>query len=456
VLCGAAAAFVLASLFSCLAPARAPDKPPLQSEPRLPYESIAASIAIGNPQAALEAYEAAVKSRPQARETRILHARLLVLAGKLTEAQEELELLLADHGRDARVLYNLAVVEGLKADRRKQKRLLEAAVEADGAYVDAVAALGDIALEEGQDEKAGEHFERVLRIDPENLVALLGKGAILARRREYASAIEPLSRAIGVQPDYPFSYIDRARARRSLGDLAGAIQDLSSAVRLDPSYPWTYIDRGKLYLSSGRSSEALEDFSMAIGLDDSQFEPFALRAELLYRAGRDDPALADYEKLVSLRPDYSFAYQPLGVLYMLKGDWLRAERAFREALRYQEDRKELALLAALAMRRGGRLHDAADFLMGVLPAMPRDAWEYDVARFLIDPAADFALTARIDRERNRAVRARMLFYVASVYLAMDKRRPAMSYLLEIENSGAPGAAETRLAAGELARLTQKE
>jgi tetratricopeptide (TPR) repeat protein len=443
-------------LFSCLAPARAPEKVTQESEPLIPYESIAASVALGNPQEALQSYEAAVRAGPQSREARILHARLLILAGKLDEAREELELLLAGDRSDAPVLYSLSVVEGVRGNHLKQKALLERAVEAEGTFADALAALGDLTLEEKDLPRAQELFRRALEQDGANLVALLGQAAILAKSRDYAGAAELCTRAIAAQPGYPFSYIDRARVRKSLGDVTGAIRDLTAAVSLDPAYAWSYIDRGKLYVQSGETAQALEDFSVAIKLDDSLFEAYALRAELQYRGGKDGPALADYERLMSLRPDYYFAYAPLGVLYMLKGDWRSAEKFFREALTYQEDAYNLALLAALAMRRGERQREAAGFLQGIMPQMPRESWEYEVARFLIDPTTDFSLNARIDRERNKAVRARMLYYVASVYLAARKMRPALSYLLEIEKTGAAAAVETRLAAGELVRLTAQE
>jgi tetratricopeptide (TPR) repeat protein len=445
----ALAAFGALLLFSCLAPTQKVPVP----EPEVPYESMAASVAMGNPQGALDAYESALKSRPQARETRTLHARLLILAGKLEEAREELDLLLAEEPRDSLVLYNLSVIAGLEGNRRKQKDLLTRSVEADPQNADALASLGDITLEGKDTAAAGELFRRALAVNGGNLVALLGQGEILTREKDYEKAAEVLGRAIAAEPTYSFAYVDRARALRSLGDLDGAIRDLSEAIRLDPSYAWNYLDRGKLYIRAGKTPQALEDLSVALRLDASLFEAYAVRAELLYRTGKDEPALADYEKLVSLRPDYSYAWFPLGTLYMLKADWPKAHRALREAFRFDGERFDLALLAALSLRRAGKGKDSVAYLQDILPRIPRESWEWEVARFLSDPGTDFPMTARIEGEKNKGLRARMLFYVASAYLAAGKDRAALSYLLEIENTGAPEVVETRLAAGELARLS---
>ena len=81
---------LLTSLFACLAPQH---PPPTATED--PYESMSASIAMGKPEDALQSYEKSLAARPQSNATRILHARLLMIAGKLAEAREEFNLVLA-------------------------------------------------------------------------------------------------------------------------------------------------------------------------------------------------------------------------------------------------------------------------------------------------------------------------------------------------------------------------
>src|SRR5208283_4771866 len=121
-------------------------------------------------------------------------------------------------------------------------------------HADALAALGQQALENGDDAAAGGLFDRALAREPSHLAALLGKGAVFSRAKDWKSAEGFYNRAVVVQPDYPFAYIDRGRARQALDDTAGALQDFSRAIELSPEYPWSYIDRAKLFLrqASGR------------------------------------------------------------------------------------------------------------------------------------------------------------------------------------------------------------
>jgi tetratricopeptide (TPR) repeat protein len=441
-------------LASCLAPSRQPARPPLEEQ--LPWESMSAALSLGDPGKALESYEKALADQPLARDSRLLHARLLMTAGRLADAREELALLVAEQPRDSEVLYNLSLLEGLEGNRERQRELLEKVVSLEPGHADALAGLGDLALEREDTPTAVRSFDAALAADPRNLVALLGMTEIRAREKDWAGSAETAARAIEVEPNYPFAYIDRARARRALGERAGAIQDLSRAIALDPAYPWSYIDRGRLYLDEARREEALADFGMATVLGPEIFAGWAYRGRMLYDAGRDDEALSDFERVASLRPDYWFVFPPLGELSFARGEWANARRYFMEAYRYEEEEHSYLLLAALAARRAGDRRGAAELLEGALPAIPRDSWEYEVARFLLKPEADLPLAARADREKSRTVRARMLFYLADQAFASGRERAAASWLIEIDGSGAPTAIETRLARRELARLTAQK
>ena len=67
-------------LFACLAP----QHPPAATTPaETPYETMSAAIAMGKPEDALRSYEQSLAEHPQSDATRVLHGRLLMIAGKL-------------------------------------------------------------------------------------------------------------------------------------------------------------------------------------------------------------------------------------------------------------------------------------------------------------------------------------------------------------------------------------
>jgi tetratricopeptide (TPR) repeat protein len=443
-------AALAAVLASCVATRPVPE--PLAVEPQLPWESMSAFIALGEPGQALAAYEKAVAEQPDSPATRLLHARLLMLAGRLDEAREELGVLAAGRPADAEVFFNLSLVEGLAGRTVERRAALQRVIAADPGHAGALAALGDLALEADDEPAAAASYERALAGDPGNLVALMGQGEIAFRGKRYEESAGFLSRAIASDPTWPFSYVDRARARRSLGDAAGALEDLTKAIELDPEYPWTYVDRGRVHAQMGKSAEAIADFTVAIRLEPSLFAAYAPRAELLYRADRRAEAAADYTRALELRPDYWYAHAPLGVLLYGEGSWDRAHGELLAAYEKDPEEHAWALLAALALRRGGDARAANAELTALLGRIDRDSWYGEVARCLLDPSADFALTSRIERERNQPVRARMLYYLAEASALAGRRQAAQTYLFEAKDAGAADDPETRLARWELAKL----
>jgi len=450
VLASLAAVLAAGSLASCVVTRPVPAQP--APEPALPWESMSALISLGEPGQALAAYESALADQPGTAATKLLHARLLMLAGRLDEARDELSLLLAADAGNAELLFNLSIVEGLAGRGPERKAMLERAVAADPRHADALAALGDLALEGGDAAAAATAYDRALAAEPANLVALMGQGEIAFRGRRYEESAGFLTRAIEADPSWPFSYVDRARARRSLGDAAGALADLTKAIELDPGYAWTYVDRGRVHAQAGRSEEAIADFTAAIRLDAAMFAAYAPRAELLYGADRRAEAAADFTRVLQLRPDYWHAHARLGVLLYGDGSWARAHDELLAAYAKDGEEHAWALLAALALRRGGDARGATAELQALLPRLERDSWYWEVARCLLEPSADFSLIARIERERNRPLRARMLYYLAEASALAGRRSAAQTYLFEAKEAGFPEDPETRLARWELAKL----
>jgi len=133
---------------------------------RIPYGSMSAAIAVGKPEEALEAYEKSLAAKPQAADTRILHARLLMVAGKLGEARVEFNLILADDPKNTDALYNLSLVAGLDGHPDEQEALLRQVIAVDAGHPDALAALGDIVLARGDAATAEGYFSKALLRDP--------------------------------------------------------------------------------------------------------------------------------------------------------------------------------------------------------------------------------------------------------------------------------------------------
>jgi len=429
--------------------APAEDLPP--SESIRTSEPIRSALVGDDASSSMARYERSMIEEPGSISTRILHARLLTLAGQWDDAREELALVLDGSPQNEDALYSLSEIDDLQGRTEERISLLRQIVRVNPMHADALADLGDLALTRGDGSQARAFFQRALQADPRNVVALIGSGALLARQGAYRESLASYDRAASVEPQEPLTYIDRAAAREVLGDREGAVQDLSRAIDLDPRSSSAYLQRGRLYVTLRRPSDALADFTLAVRMAPDQAQGYALRAALLDDVARSDSALEDWQTVIQLCPDFEPAFLPLGIDAWSEQDWPAARDAFLHL--YQANPREPALLlvCALCDLRDGEVEEARQLLSLALSKVPRPSWYHDAALFLQGASGEARLLARIDGERDPALRGRMLFYVAVDYLITGRERAGSIYLSRIGGGSDGQDLETRLAGIERSR-----
>jgi tetratricopeptide (TPR) repeat protein len=409
-----AAALAALILGGCAGAARARRGPP--------YQAIQENIEAGDPQAALEAYDQAMRERPAGPHERLLRAQLLLASDRRVEARAELESLTAEHPDEA----------------------------------EALAILGRLYQEEGDTPGARGLFQRAIQAEPGNFTALHGLGRILFDEGRYPEALASFDQALAAERGFSFAYADRARTRAALEDWAGAAADLDDAIRLAPEDAWNYLDRGKLRLRSRALDQAEADFTRCLALDPENFLARVLRAGVLEQRGRNAEAIADYEQALLLRPDYDFAFAPLAILYYIEKNWDRAGDLFRQAFRTEPAEPAYALLAALSRKQSGRNREADELLGGLAATQAPNSWELQAARYLANPALENVMLADIVKEPNRVKRGRLLFYLASQFLLEGRVAPALTYLAETANVERRDLPERRIAAALLQSYGREE
>lgn len=389
-----------------------PEPPP---EPERPYEEISLYISAGDPEAAIAAYEKARLEDPDDPTTRVLLARLQMVAGRLNEAKETLGEVLEDDPENADALYARGLIAGAEDDEEAQLDYLERAVAADPDNAEALAAIGETHLSAERYSAARSAFEDSLEADPDNFVALVGLGNVLISQEEDQEAEEILSRAIEEQPDYPFAYTDRSKARIAQYELEAAEEDLSRAIELEPEYSWNYLDRGRVRAQQGRFDGAVEDFSRAIERNPNVFLSYAQRARAHHSLMNVDRAYRDYRKALEMKPEYYPAYAPYATISFMKENFADAARYYAEAYEIDRSAHSYALLSALARKFRDDHRGAREYLESVLQHIPRDSGYYAAARLYNSRSGDSMLLREIQNEDVDAIRSSLTFLLAGHY-----------------------------------------
>lgn len=176
------------------------------------------------------------------------------------------------------------------------------------------------------------------------------------------------------------------------GNLTGALRELKKAESLDPEDHITQYDIGLVYYYRERYDQAIPYFEKAIRLKPD-FAPAINGLGNAYSAKGDwDKAIEAYQKIIEdvFYGTPHFALSNMALAYYQKGDYVRAEKNFQEALKLSPDFvNALAGLATTYMAQG-RYEEAAQKLERAVrkqPKLPQLHFELGKAyRGLGDPA----------------------------------------------------------------------
>ncbi len=428
-------------------PAEKPDTGMIDKPRQNPYETIESMVSEGDSKSAVKEFEKVKNDDP---ETIIAYAGLLMASGDYEKAAAELEALIERVPENAAALYNLALVRGFQGDLEAETDLLEKAIAADSGHSGALSVRGTLYLSDSKYKKASEMFNRALESDPDNVMALTGYGSTLIRLEKYKEAEPYLNRAVELDPENQYTYLDRSSVRASLGNVKGAEEDLSAAIELEPDYFWNYLDRGRLRLRRlGDADGALDDFNRAIEIEPAIFYPYVFRAGIYDDRGELEKAAEDYRFVISVKPDYYFAYSSLGITAFMLENWDESRKSFEKAFKFEPKEYAYLAMACIAQLKQGDSEAAKNYIIKTMDKIPSTDIYYHILRAYREKGYD-AYALRLIREKDdRNLEKRLLFYIAEIYQASGMDTAAFSYFTLVRDAKDLGFFESRLAEYEL-------
>ena len=190
---------------------------------------------------------------------------------------------------------------------------------------------------QGNNEKAIEHYDKTIKLDPNFVEVYNNRGNVYQKKGEYARAIQDYDRAIALNPDIAEVYNSRGSAYGAKSDHARAIQDFDKAIDLKPDYANAYNNRGNVYQKKGEYARAIQNYDKAIALNPDDANAYNNRG-VAYRAKGDHArAIQDFDKAIDLNPDDANAYNNRGIAYGAKGDHARAIRDYDKVIALKPD-----------------------------------------------------------------------------------------------------------------------
>ncbi|MFT3847224.1 MAG: PEP-CTERM system TPR-repeat protein PrsT [Propionivibrio sp.] len=247
-----------------------------------------------------------------------------------------------------------------------------------------LALAGEVFMQSGETEKAGDYFAKAAALDPENKakqtsVALshLAKGdtetayrelekiaavdtgvtadiALISsqlRMRQFDAALKSIDVLEKKQPENPLAQQLRGTALLGKGDLAGARKGFEQALVKNPAYFPAAASLANLDLSEKNPADAKKRFEDVLAKDAKNMQAMLALAELQAKTeGKPDEVIAQINKAVSAHPTEMAPRLALIAAYLAARDAKKAVAAAQEALAVLPDRPEILDAAGRAQQ----------------------------------------------------------------------------------------------------------
>jgi tetratricopeptide (TPR) repeat protein len=366
----------------------------------------------GKALAALE--EADVESMDN--ESRLVYAVLLRSESRLDESRVQLTKIVEEDPSMADAWFNLALVEHSAGNDSSRDSALESAISADDSYAEAYAFRGNLAIADSQWDRAEANLRKALDLEPESAESLVGLAWVLAKTERIEQALPLLDLAVELEPEYVYARVDRSRVNVALRNYNDAEADLDIAIEKEPDVPWHYLDRARIRLRHFKDYEgALEDLETVERLDPDNFFAVVYLAGLHDEERRFQTARLYYRKVVEMRPDYIWAYMPLGKFAWMNNEYEEAVKWYLKAAAEDPEDFSLILMAAVSMLQSGNVSEADKLFSETLRMFEQGESSYEVVRFCAERSSDYYAVNALNKETNEALRERLWFYLGAIY-----------------------------------------
>jgi tetratricopeptide (TPR) repeat protein len=263
---------------------------------------------------AVEAYREAITLSPDSDEPRVALAQLYYSNRNLTEARATAQEAIA-RNRDSLahvVLAQLYTTEALANGTVDKTKALQAIAELEESVrideaanltlgsrtVRALALLGGMYEEVGENAKAIQALERLTRVDANSADSFLAVGRLYFEERKYRDAVKAAEQARRIDPTNTRGLVLLAQSLIRIGRSADALDVYRSALQSadDQSKPALTLEYGDALATTGRYAEAIEAARSVLASDPKNVRGLSILADAQRRSGQREQAAKTLEQ----------------------------------------------------------------------------------------------------------------------------------------------------------------
>jgi len=207
----------------------------------------------------------------------------------------------------------------------------------------------EVSAEVGQDARALQLLDVLLRRDPSNPLFLRKKGQLLLRSGNRSEALAALQQAVQAAHGDPHAFFEVAEALRAQGAYADAIAYYRRGLEVDPKSRHGRLALAETLLLSGQYPEAVQIADPLLKEDPNDLAAWKARADAFRALGRSNEVLYSLKAILLLEPENGPA---LLEMFRLHRDSKETKEAYETLVRLLASSAPEAQDATLHLERG--------------------------------------------------------------------------------------------------------
>jgi predicted TPR repeat methyltransferase len=174
-------------------------------------------------------------------------------------------------------------------------------------------------------------FDRLLSLQPHNIIALNERGSVLAAMKEYEAALASIEKALDLNPQYAEAYLNKANLYSEMKRYDEALTAFSRTLALKPDLAEAWLGHGNVFHEVGRYNDAFSAYEKALVLKPDLAEGWLGRGNAFTKLNRLDEAIVSFEKALALDPNLVDAWIGYGQVLGMSERANEAVAAYRQA-----------------------------------------------------------------------------------------------------------------------------
>jgi len=282
---------------------------------------------------------------------------------------------------------------------------------------------GRIDLDDKRPDKARAHFERFIKLKPDDSAGYVGMGHAHLLAEDYEAAFKSLTRAVELQPDNRIAHellaqvyfylgqVESANKERGIAaslpgggsllehdpveiaawmalpldvisarisslessaNLADASALCTAALREHPNDDLLLTKQAWLYLRQGNVDKAIATATQSLKINADNYGASVILVDCLLAEDKPDEALATIERVIGSDEKLADAHRVRGKILFLKERYGDAEAAFRRATELEPDNQAFLLMLADILIAQKKTSDAKECWQRTLELDPGD------------------------------------------------------------------------------------